>query len=146
MASPLNDTVPRRVSDSDLSANRKLIRPSLAEVRDQLARTAATAPAGASTGMPPVRPARKPVPPEQTNAESFYFLKQMQAKTDMILVLRDGERVRGVIEWYDRHCLKIHRNGEPNLLVYKDTIKYIYKQEDELRCQTAATPKPDGAE
>lgn len=133
MASPLNDTIPspvgRRSPDSELSANRKLIRPSLAEVRDQLARTAAPAPS---------RTVKKPVPPDQTNAENFYFLKQMQAKTEMILVLRDGERIRGVIEWYDRHCLKVHRSGEPNLLIYKDTIKYMYKLEDEQRPERAA--------
>lgn len=134
MPSPLNDTATRRVVDTALPANRKLIRPSLAEVRDQMAR-AATAPAPVGHGTAAARQARKPVPPEQTNAESFYFLKQMQAKTEMVMVLRDGEQIRGVIEWYDRHCLKVHRNGEPNLLVYKDTIKYMYKLEDELRYQ-----------
>lgn len=140
MASPLNDSLPpqvgRRAPDSELSANRKLIRPSLAEVRDQLARVA-------PPSAPPRTP-KKPVPPDQTNAESFYFLKQMQAKTDMVLVLRDGERIRGVIEWYDRHCLKVHRTGEPNLLIYKDTIKYMYKVEDEERpLRVAATPTAD---
>ncbi|HUX67035.1 MAG TPA: RNA chaperone Hfq [Terriglobales bacterium] len=134
MASPLNDTVPRRTPDPELSPNRKLIRPSLAEVRDQLARNlpAAGAVPAASAPLPPRLP-KKPVPPDQTNAESFYFLKQMQAKTEMVLVLRDGEQIRGVIEWYDRHCLKVHRAGEPNLLIYKATIKYMYKAEDEKR-------------
>ncbi len=128
MASPLNDT--RRLADPELSANRKLIRPSLAEVRDQLARASTSPVAGAPL---PARPPKKPVPPDQTNAESFYFLKQMQAKTEMVVVLRDGEKLRGVIEWYDRHCIKVHRQGEPNLLIYKAIIKYIYKAEDETR-------------
>jgi hypothetical protein len=70
MASPLNDSLPpqvgRRSPDSELSANRKLIRPSLAEVRDQMARVA-------PPSAPPRTP-KKPVPPDQTNAESFYFL------------------------------------------------------------------------
>ncbi len=128
MAAPLNDT--RRAGDPELSANRKLIRPSLAEVRDQLAR--ATGSSAASAALP-ARPPKKPVPPDQTNAESFYFLKQMQAKTEVVVVLRDGEKLRGVIEWYDRHCIKVHRTGEPNLLIYKAIIKYIYKAEDEVR-------------
>lgn len=135
MASPLNDT--RRTVEPELSPNRKLIRPSLAEVRDQLAR-AGNGPASAAHASPamptlPARPPKKPVPPDQTNAESFYFLKQMQTKTEMVVVLRDGEKLRGVIEWYDRHCIKVHRNGEPNLLIYKAIIKYIYKAEDEAR-------------
>lgn len=73
---------------------------------------------------------RKQVPPEQTNAENFYYLKQMTAKTPMIFVLKDGEELRGWIEWYDKHCLKIHRTGEPNLLVYKSAIKYMYKERE----------------
>ena len=132
MASSLNDT--RRPLEPELSPNRKLIRPSLADVRDQLARAhqAPAIAAHASAAMP-ARPPKKPVPPDQTNAESFYFLKQMQTKTEVVVVLRDGEKLRGVIEWYDRHCIKVHRNGEPNLLIYKAIIKYIYKAEDEGR-------------
>ena len=95
------------------SANRKLIRPSLNEIKEQIA--------------PPRRPQKKPVPPDQTNAENFYYVKQMQAKTPMVFVLRDGETLHGVIEWYDKCCLKVNRNGEPNLLLYKPNIKYMYK-------------------
>ena len=51
------------------AVNRKLIRPSLNEIKEQIA--------------PPRRaaPQKKPVPPDQTNAENFYYVKQMQAKT-----------------------------------------------------------------
>src|SRR5256886_13558799 len=48
------------------------------------------------------RSGRRSAPAEQTNAENFYYQKQMQAKTPMVLVLRDGEEIHGVIEWYDR--------------------------------------------
>jgi sRNA-binding regulator protein Hfq len=76
------------------------------------------------------RPTR-PAPPEATNAESFYYLKQMNAKTPMVIVMTDGEEVRGCIEWYDRACLKVNREGAPNLLIQKHCIKYVFK-EDEL--------------
>ena len=67
---------------------------------------------------------KKPAPPEQTNAENFYYQKQMQARTPMVIVLRDGEEVHGFIEWYDRSCLKVNRDsGEPNLLIYKPANK-----------------------
>jgi len=73
--------------------------------------------------------ARKLTPPEQTNAENFYYQKQMQSKTVMVIVLRDGEEVRGIIEWYDRNCIKVNRDsGEPNLMIYKPAIKYMYKE------------------
>lgn len=75
--------------------------------------------------------AKKSSPPEQTNAEQFYYSKQMQSKTEMIVVLTDGEQLEGVIEWYDRDCLKLNRTGAPNLLLYKHSIKYMYKAEPE---------------
>jgi host factor-I protein len=70
---------------------------------------------------------KKSTPPEQTNAEQFYYSKQMQSKTHMVVVLTDGEQLEGVVEWYDRDCLKLNRDGAPNLLLYKHCIKYLYK-------------------
>ncbi len=72
----------------------------------------------------------KTTPPEATNAEIFYYLKQMSSKTPMVVVLTDGEEVRGWIEWYDKTCLKLNREGAPNLLVQKHCIKYLFKQEE----------------
>jgi sRNA-binding regulator protein Hfq len=71
------------------------------------------------------------VPPEQTNAEAFYYLKQMQARTPIVVRLLDGEEIRGWIEWYDKDVLKVNREGAPNLLIPKHAIKYLYKQEEE---------------
>jgi RNA chaperone Hfq len=70
---------------------------------------------------------KKSAPPDQTNAEQFYYAKQMQGKTHMVVHLTDGEQLEGVIEWYDRDCLKLNRAGAPNLLLYKHSIKYMYK-------------------
>jgi host factor-I protein len=75
--------------------------------------------------------AKKSAPPEQTNAEQFYYSKQMQSKTTMVVVLTDGEHLEGVIEWYDKSCLKLNRIGAPNLLLYKHCVKYIYKADPE---------------
>jgi sRNA-binding regulator protein Hfq len=101
--------------------NRKLIRPDLNEHRGQ---------AAPATPRGVYRQPRRSVPPEQTNAESFYYLKQMTNKTPMVILLKDGEEIRGVIEWYDRAALKVHRAGEPNILLLKDNIKYMYKESD----------------
>lgn len=84
-------------------------------------------PAGSGNG----RNARV-APPEATNAENFYYLKQMSSRTPMVVVLTDGEEVRGCIEWYDKSCLKVNRDGAPNLLIQKHCIKYLFKQ-DELQ-------------
>jgi sRNA-binding regulator protein Hfq len=71
---------------------------------------------------------RKPAPAEQTNAENFYYQKQMQSKTPMVIVLCDGEQIHGMIEWYDRSCIKVTRNGSSNLMIYKPSIKYMFKE------------------
>ena len=100
------------------SVNRKLIRPSFTEIKEQ-----------GPSSSPPRKAQKKPVPPDQTNAENFYYVKQMQTKTQMVFVLRDGEVLHGVIEWYDKSCLKVNRTEGPNLLLYKPNIKYMYKDE-----------------
>jgi len=64
---------------------------------------------------------------DQTHAEAFYFQKQMQGRTPMVIVLKDGEEVHGWIDWYDRNCIKINRSGQANLLIYKQSIRYIFK-------------------
>jgi sRNA-binding regulator protein Hfq len=76
----------------------------------------------------------KTAPPEQTNAENFYYQKQMQSRTPMVIVLRDGEEVHGIIEWYDKTCIKVIReDGGPNLMIYKPAIKYMFKEEERGR-------------
>ncbi len=120
---------------SDEFANRKLIRP-------PLSRTEHNHPPQPPTERRPERnersksangSGRKSAPQEQTNAENFYYQKQMQAKTPMVIVLKDGEEIRGVIEWYDKTCLKVNRSSQPNLMVYKPSIKYMYKEGENSR-------------
>jgi hypothetical protein len=75
--------------------------------------------------------ARKRVPPPmETHAEIFYYKKQIDAHTLMVIVLQDGEEIEGTIEWYDRAALKVNRRSAPNLLLPKRNIKYMYKAEE----------------
>jgi sRNA-binding regulator protein Hfq len=73
---------------------------------------------------------RKKIPPAETNAEIFYYKKQMDQHTLMAIVLNDGEEVEGTIEWYDRNALKINRKGAPNIMLLKHNIKYMFKAAD----------------
>jgi len=75
-------------------------------------------------------PRKKSPPPAETNAETFYYKKQIDSKTQMIVVLADGEEIEGTIEWYDLDALKINRTDAPNILLPKHNIKYMYKAED----------------
>jgi hypothetical protein len=129
--------------------NRKLIRTTLADVkarreaahqRDQ-SNDRGNGGAPPRSGMPPPRPAQQPSsiqvrkrqpPPAETHAEIYYYKKQIDAHTPMVLVLQDGEEIEGTIEWYDRGALKINRRSAPNLLVLKRNIKYIFKAEERV--------------
>jgi host factor-I protein len=103
----------------NVMVNRKLIRPSLTDVKEHFT----ARPQAAQQ----VQPRKKPTPPEQTFAENFYYVKQMQSRIPVAVVLTDGEVLKGTVEWYDRDCIKLTRNGSPNLLIYKHCIKYLYK-------------------
>ena len=97
-------------------SDRKLIRPSMNEMMERF----------------PTRGAgrRKQVPAEQTNAENFYYLKQMQNRTPMVVVLTDGTEMCGWIEWYDKTCVKLNRTDAPNLLLFKHSVKFMFKEEE----------------
>jgi host factor-I protein len=103
--------------------NRKLFRPTLTDLKEQQF-PARPAPTVVQQSTPQ---RKKPAPPEQTHAENFYFVKQMQSRTSVAVVLTDGETLHGSVEWYDRDCIKLTRTGSPNVLLYKHVIKYIYK-------------------
>ena len=97
--------------------NRRLIRPALSDAREKGSGPRSTT-------------RRKTASADQTNAESFYYLKQMTTRTQMVVRLANGEELRGVIEWYDHNCVKVNRDGAPNLLVMKHAIKYLYKADE----------------
>ena len=109
-------------------ANRKLIRPDMNELKKEL---------------PSRSVRRKQTPPEQTNAEEFYYLKQMAAKTPMVVILNDGEELRGWIEWYDKGAIKLNRHAGPNLLIQKHFIKYMFKEEELKRVRGRRSTEED---
>ncbi len=138
--------------------NRKLIRTTLAEVKGK-AREAAL-PRERVNGSPhrgdsdggghrhqraphqasaAVQVRKRIPPPNETSAEIFYYKKQIDAHTLMVIVLLDGEEIEGTIEWYDRGALKVNRRAEPNLLILKRNIKYMYKADERVeKAQNAA--------
>ena len=139
-------------AETENFANRKLIRPTLPRVENHGNHAVAAMPMQERRERPERHErgdrgdrgdrsmggggggGKKPTPPEQTNAENFYYQKQMQSQTPMVIVLRDGEEVHGIIEWYDRNCIKVNRdNGEPNLMIYKPAIKYMFKEGENQR-------------
>lgn len=134
--------------------NRKLIRTTLAEVKGKARevpqprerQNGSSRPSNESrdreprerTPQPsPVQVKKRIPPPNETNAEIFYYKKQIDAHTPMVIVLLDGEEIEGTIEWYDRGALKVNRKGAPNLLVLKRNIKYMFKADERVETATA---------
>jgi hypothetical protein len=128
--------------------NRKLIRTTLAEVKGK-AREVAPPPRERSNGSPhrggpgpaqraaqqaaaAVQVRKRVPPPTETSAEIFYYKKQIDAHTLMVIVLLDGEEIEGTIEWYDRGALKVNRKDAPNLLVLKRNVKYMFKADERV--------------
>jgi host factor-I protein len=133
----LDSTPAQRPTEQEGFGNRKLIRPSLnrndhghAPAGEQRRERPERGDRGGERGGDRGRGSgdRKVAPPEQTNAENFYYQKQMQSKTPMVIVLCDDEEIHGVIEWYDKNCIKVNRTEGPNLMIYKPSIKYLYKE------------------
>ncbi|MEK6282166.1 MAG: hypothetical protein AABN95_17555 [Acidobacteriota bacterium] len=130
--------------------NRKLIRTTLAEVKGKAREVPqprervngggggshrGSNDGGRESSPRPAQPSsaqvRKRIPPPmETNAELFYYKKQIDAHTPMIIVLLDGEEIEGTIEWYDRGALKVNRKSAPNLLLLKRNVKYMYKADE----------------
>jgi len=106
--------------------NRKLIRPNFSEYKEKMARETAK---------------KKTHPAYDTHAENYYYLKQMNKKTLVAVVLTDGEKVEGLIEWYDKDCIKLNRVDAPNLLIYKHAIKYLLKPEEAPEPKRARAPR-----
>jgi len=65
--------------------------------------------------------------PEQTFEEAKYLTGLIEHKTPVRVKLSDDQEVEGVIEFYDVHFIRLTRQGEPNLFLYKHDIKYLYE-------------------
>jgi sRNA-binding regulator protein Hfq len=75
---------------------------------------------------------RRLPPPVETNAEIFYYKKQIDSHTLMVIVLIDNEEIEGTIEWYDRNAIKVNRTNAPNIMLLKHNIKYMFKADERV--------------
>jgi RNA chaperone Hfq len=65
---------------------------------------------------------------EQTNAEVMYLTNLIRNKTNVMVQLINGEEVTGWIEYYDKNFIRLTRDKQPNLFIYKDKIRYIVER------------------
>jgi host factor-I protein len=70
----------------------------------------------------------KTPPPGETGQEALYLRSLSDRQVIVNVKLRDGESVRGWIEYFDDSMLRLTREGQPNLFIYKHQIRSISEQ------------------
>jgi len=64
-------------------------------------------------------------PPGETGQEALYLRSLSARQVNVAIKLRDGEVVRGWVEYFDDGMLRLTREGKPNLFIYKHQIRTI---------------------
>ena len=67
--------------------------------------------------------------PEQTFQEPKYLRQLADRRARVHVRLVDNQELEGVLEFYDDSFIRLTRDGEPNLFLYKHDIKYLYEIE-----------------
>jgi host factor-I protein len=80
-----------------------------------------------ASGKPPLSKGGSSRAPEQTLEEVRYLKHLIENAVPVRVKLRDNSEVAGTIEYYDHSFIRITRDGEPNLFIYKHEIKYLYE-------------------
>jgi host factor-I protein len=65
--------------------------------------------------------------PAQTSAEASYLKKLIDGRVPVRLHLMDNQEIDGTIEFVDARFVRLTREQQPNLFVFKHDIKYIYE-------------------
>ncbi len=73
------------------------------------------------------KPVRRPVPEESTQEEVKYIKYLIENQVPVCVKLTDNQEVTGVIEYYDQSFIRVTRQSQPNLFIFKQQIKYLYE-------------------
>ena len=79
----------------------------------------------------PHAPQKGRTPPAAETSQEAHYLKTLGEKqTPVSIKLVDGEVVKGWIEYYDRDMLRLTREHEPNLFIFKHDILYLAEEKE----------------
>ena len=87
----------------------------------------------------------KTPPPGETGQEALYLKSLSERKVQVAVKLRDGETVKGWIEYFDDGMLRLTREGKPNLFIYKHQIRTITESGRRRDALTSSGPNAGGA-
>ena len=80
---------------------------------------------------------RRQSAPETTFRETEYIDRLSKSRTAVVVKLIDGEEVRGWIEYYDKDIIRITRETQPNLFIYKNRVKYLFEDPEARKGRSA---------
>ena len=75
--------------------------------------------------MPGAMRKGKSVPPEETSEEAAYLKLLGEKQKPVSVKLLDGQIFHGWIEYFDDKMIRLTREDQPNLFIYKHEIMYI---------------------
>ncbi len=94
------------------------------------------------------RRSKKAPPPGDTGQEAAYLRFLSEKQVHVTVKLHDGESVQGWIEYFDDRMIRLTRDGQPNLFIYKAQIRTITEHSrraaDETRRHTARPEHEEG--
>ena len=67
-------------------------------------------------------------PAGSTGQEALYLRSLSERRATITIQLRDSETVTGWIEYFDDQMIRLTRDGQPNLFIYKTHILSITEQ------------------
>jgi hypothetical protein len=69
---------------------------------------------------------------DSTGMEAWYMKQLMTAEIPIVVVLETGEKVRGIVRYYDKDTFSLGpANGSPKIFLRKDGIRYLYEEPEE---------------
>jgi host factor-I protein len=87
----------------------------------------------------------KAPPPGDTGQEALYLRSLSDRQVVVTVKLRDGETLRGWIEYFDDSMLRLTREGQPNLFIYKSQIRSIAEASRRREPRSGNQAKPADA-
>jgi len=79
--------------------------------------------------VPKAPPVPKVIDYEDTGQEAAYLKMLIDKETPVVVVLRTGEKLRGIVRYYDRDVFSLGpADGGPKLFLRKTGVRYLYEE------------------
>ena len=67
--------------------------------------------------------------PEDTGSETAYLKSLVESRAKVTVVLKNGERLRGRVRYYDRDCFSVGLSARgPRFFLRKESVSYISEE------------------